>query len=263
MSTEYVTSEDGTPIAYRRGGKGPPLVLIHGTAADHARWNPALPALEEHFTVYAVDRRGRGGSGDALAYSLEREFGDVAAVVNSISGRVDLLGHSYGAICALESVRRSKRLRRLVLYEPPVPVGIPIFPPAAIDCIEALLEEGDRQEAISVFLREVVKVPPHELNLLRAGPAWQARVATAYTLPRETRAVEGYDFDPARFRELEAPTLLLVGSQSPPFLKAATEAVDEALPNSRIVVMPGQAHAAMDTGTDLFTTEVVRFLTTE
>ena len=65
MSQETVTSKDGTPIACWRSGEGPPLVLVHGTAADHGRWRPVLPAFEERFTVFAVDRRGRGGSGDS------------------------------------------------------------------------------------------------------------------------------------------------------------------------------------------------------
>ena len=68
-------------------GKGPPLVLVHGTAADHSRWRPVLPALEERFTVYAIDRRGRGGSGDSDDYAVEREFEDVAAMVDSSGSR--------------------------------------------------------------------------------------------------------------------------------------------------------------------------------
>ena len=84
--TGTVTTEGGTPVAYWRSGKGPPLVLVHGTAADHSRWSPVLPALEERFTVYAIDRRGRGGSGDTDDYAVEREFEDVAAVVNSLGG---------------------------------------------------------------------------------------------------------------------------------------------------------------------------------
>jgi pimeloyl-ACP methyl ester carboxylesterase len=68
---------------------------------------------------------------------------------------------------------------------------------------------------------------------------------------------------PEQFEDLGVPTLLLSGADSPAFLKAADEAVDETLPNCRIVVMSGQGHAAMDTGTELFTTEVVRFLTAD
>ena len=87
-------SRDGTPIALWRSGEGPPLVLMHGTAADHGRWRPVLPAFAANFAVYAIDRRGRGGSGDADGYSVVREFEDVAEVVDSIGGPVDLLGHS-------------------------------------------------------------------------------------------------------------------------------------------------------------------------
>ena len=113
-----VTSKDGTPIAYWRSGEGPPLVLVHGTTADHSRWTPVLPAFEQRFTVCAVDRRDRGGSGDSEDYSIEREFEDVAAVVDSIGEPVDLLGHSYGAVCALEAALLTRNVHKLVLYEP-------------------------------------------------------------------------------------------------------------------------------------------------
>ena len=107
--------------------------------------------------------------------------------------------------------------------------------------------------------REVAGVPPEMVEYLRSQPVWQARVAAAHTIPRELRAVKAYRFDPERFRGLGVPTLLLSGGESPPPFREAGEAVDEALPDSRIVVMPGQGHVAMDTGTDLFTTEVLRF----
>src|SRR5439155_9508962 len=94
-------SKDGTRIACFTSGAGTPLVLVHGTTADHSRWAPVLAALEARFTVYACDRRGRGESGDAEDYAIEREFDDVTAVIDGIGGPVDVLGHSYGAICAL------------------------------------------------------------------------------------------------------------------------------------------------------------------
>jgi pimeloyl-ACP methyl ester carboxylesterase len=49
-------------MAYQRSGSGAPLVLVHGTGGFSTRWKPILPALEKYFTVYAVDRRGRGES---------------------------------------------------------------------------------------------------------------------------------------------------------------------------------------------------------
>lgn len=262
--TESIASKDGTPIAYRRSGEGgPPLVLVHGAAANHGRWSPVLPAFEERFTVYAIDRRGRGGSGDGHGYAIEREFEDVAAVVDSIGESVNLLGHSYGALLALEAALLTRNIRKLVLYDPGIEAGEEIYPHEVIERLEALLRTGDRDEVVATTMREVAGLQPETVEHLRTLPVWQTRVAAAHTIPRELRAVKVYRFDPERLRDLGVPTMLLSGGDSPAAFFKAAEAVDEALPNSRIVVMPGQGHAAMDTGTDLFTTEVLRFLTTE
>jgi len=259
---ETVISQDGTPIAYHQSGAGTPLVLVHGTAAAATRWNAILPALAEHFRVYAVNRRGRGASGDSPAYAIEREFEDIAAVVDSLGEPAHLLGHSSGGIYALEAALRARHLRKLVLYEPPLPrPGVPINPEGFSERLQALLDAGDREGVLTTFLREGPRMPPHQIEQLRSSPAWPARVAVAHTLPREALALDSYRFDAQRFKELQTPTLLLLGGDSPPFFKAAIEAVDTALPNSRIVVLPGQEHIAMDTAPDLFVREVVTFLT--
>jgi pimeloyl-ACP methyl ester carboxylesterase len=91
-------------------------------------------------------------------------------------------------------------------------------------------------------------------------PSIGAVAEAAHTIPRELRAVKAYRFDPERFGDIATPALVLAGGDSPVALRKAAQAVDEALPNSRLVVMKGQGHAAMDTGTDLFTTEVLGFL---
>lgn len=257
---ETISSRDGTRIAYSRNGQGSPLVLVHGTTADHTRWAPILPALEEHFTVYAVDRRGRAASGDAEDYAVEREFDDVAALVDSLPEPANLLGHSYGAICSLEAALRTENLRKLVLYEPPIPSGIEIYPTEVVARIQSLVDAGDREGAVVTFFREVVHAPPHELEQLRSLPSWPARVAAAHTIPREMCGSDGYVFEPNRFSGLRTPTLLLLGGDSPPFLRAATEAVHSALPNSRIVTLPGQQHTAINTAPELFVREVLQFL---
>jgi pimeloyl-ACP methyl ester carboxylesterase len=261
VSQQSVTSKDGVPIARWRSGEGPPLVLVHGTAADHNRWAPVLPEFEQRLTVCAVDRRGRGGSGDSDSdYAIEREYEDVAAVADSLGEPPVLLGHSYGALCALEAALLTRNVRKLVLYDPGIEVaGEEIYPREVINRLEALLEEGDRDGVVATTMREVAGLPPETVEYMRSQPAWQARVEAAHTIPRELRAVKAYRLDPERFADLGVPTLVLSGGESPAALRKAGEAVDEALPDSRIVVMPGQGHAAMDTGTDLFTTEVLRF----
>ena len=255
-----IQSRDGTRIAFWRTGSGPPLVLVHGTTADHGRWAPVLARLAEQLTVYAIDRRGRGGSGDAADYALEREVEDVAAVVDSIGAPTSLLGHSYGAICSLEASLRTSRLRKLVLYEPPIPQAGPRAPPGSIARLEALLARGEREAVVTTFFRENVHMPPRELELLRSLPNWPERVAAAHTLPRELRAGEAYALRPERFARLTTPTLLLLGGDSPPFFRQATDAVSRALPRARLVLLPGQQHAAMNTAPEPFVREVLGFL---
>jgi pimeloyl-ACP methyl ester carboxylesterase len=260
---ETVTSADGTSIAFEQSGSGPPLVLVHGTTADHTRWAPVLSALEERFTVYAIDRRGRGESDDATEYALEREAEDVAAVADSIDEPVILLGHSYGAICSLEAALRTDTLRRLILYEPPLPVSDhDLDTEDVLDRMAALVDDGENEQALVQFFREIAQVPATELDALRSAPNWPARVDAAHTAIREERARKGYEFDAARFAGLTIPTLLLSGSESAPFLKDATDVLNDALPNSRIVVLDGQAHAAMNTAPELFIDEVLAFIIT-
>jgi pimeloyl-ACP methyl ester carboxylesterase len=255
---EQIVSSDGTPIAVCRSGQGPPLVLVHGATADHSRWAPVLPTLENHFTVLAMDRRGRGGSGDAEDYALEREAEDVVAVIESAGSDVNLLGHSHGGECAIEAARLTGNVRKLILYEPPM--GFVAASPEAVEQLEALLEAGKREELLVLFLSEVVGMPPDQIEVMQSLPAWEARLAAAHTLPREERANREYVWDPARFHELRIPTMYLKGGDSPEPFSAVGEALASALPDCRVVVMPGQRHTAMDTGTELFTAEVLKFL---
>jgi pimeloyl-ACP methyl ester carboxylesterase len=259
---DHTTTPDGTRIAVWRSGRGRPLVLVHGTGADHTRWRPVLPALEERSTVLAVDRRGRGESTDADAYRITDEFADVAAVVDAAAaqsgGPVDLLGHSYGGLCALEAARRTTSVRRLVLYEPPV-VGPP-SPRQLLDRLDEMVAAGDRDGAVTTFFREVVRAPEQQVAMLRSLPSWPARLAAAHTLSREQRLEDGYAFDPERFRSWSLPTLLLTGSESPSFLQESSRLLAALLPASWLLVLPGQGHVAMDTGTALFTDAVTSFL---
>lgn len=266
-SVETVTSRDGAPISYERGGEGPPLVLVHGTTSDRSTWELVLPELQRHFTVYAVDRRGRGesGSGDSASYDIEREFEDVIAVIDSIGVRVCLLGHSYGAICALEGALRSSRVRGLILYEGtfPVPAGTELYPAEALDRVRSSLNAGDREGALTTFYRDIAMISPEEIEMLRSLPLWPSRVALAPTIPHEMRAFESYvsNFDPARLGDLRTPTLLMLGGDSPTLEKAAATALDAALPDSQIFEMAHHGHLAHRTAPEVFAREVVQFLT--
>lgn len=126
-----VTSQDGTEIACYTSGEGPSLILVHGSVGDHTRWGALLPHLEHQFTVHAIDRRGRGSSGDQPEYALEREYEDVASVVDKIAedagSPVAVYGNSFGGICAFGGAALTSNISKLVLYEGWPPVSLRNF----------------------------------------------------------------------------------------------------------------------------------------
>ncbi len=255
-----VTSRDGTTIACFRSGSGPSLVLVHGTLGSHVRWQPLLPKLDEHFTTFAVDRRGRGESGDTEPYAIEREFEDIAVVVDAVPGPVDLFGHSYGALVAMEAALLTGSVRRLVLYEPAIPTEGPDYPEGALEELEKIYGSQGAEAVLEAFLTNVVRMPPEELDLMRASPAWPARVQAVPTLVREGRAEVAYRWDAQRFAELTVPTQVMMGSLSPQYLTHSARTARMAIPHATLAVLDGQQHVAMDTAPDLFLTTLLDFL---
>ncbi len=174
-----------------------------------------------------------------------------------------MLGHSYGGLCSLEAALLTDKINRIILYEPPVPVGLPMYAPGFPDRMQSLIDGGELEVALEMFMREVVQMPEHELAKYRQLPMWKERIKIVPTVPRELVIDRTYKFDPARFASLLVPTLLLLGGDSPSFFSQMAEALDAALPNSHVVIMPGQQHIAMDTNPELFVSEVLGFLQVE
>jgi pimeloyl-ACP methyl ester carboxylesterase len=257
-----VRSPDGARLAVWRSGEGPALVLVHGTTVSHGDWLPVLPALRRQFTVYAMDRRGIGASGDAEAYALEREFEDVAAVADSVGEPVFLVGHSFGALCSLEAALLTPNIRKLVLYEPPIPIadGNEFHPDNLLGRLEACLAAGRPDEVLATFLREVAGQEPERIELQRRARSWPDRVATAHTIVREVRGTHFYRLRPERLRAMAVPTLMLLGGESPRKHQAASPAVAAALPNARLEVLPGQMHIAIHLAPRQFLDAVLPFL---
>src|SRR5260370_11465005 len=149
-----IMSPDGTRIDYEQRGSGPALVLVHGGLVDRSFWGPSLPLLAQHYTVYALDRRGHGNSGPYPAdHDIEREYEDVAAMVAAVGAPVAVLGHSGGARVALHAARRADEVRRLVLYEPP---RFDSITPAARGRLHASLETEGFDDILATILRDVI-----------------------------------------------------------------------------------------------------------
>ncbi|SEU34110.1 alpha/beta fold hydrolase [Stigmatella erecta] len=256
---ETLLSNDGTRLAYARAGAGPSLVLVHGSNLDHTSWDAVLPALQTRWSVYALDRRGRGRSGDSSAYAIEREFEDVAALVNAVPGPVVLVGHSFGGICALGAALLTRNVDKLIVYEPPLTPMESFGPVDIIPRLEALAREGRLAETLETFLRDIGGADEATVQHLKAQPQWNALVASAHTLAREGRVVAEAWRSLARYAEVRVPTLLMYGELSPPYCAQVARNLQGVLPRSHITVLPGQGHFAMNEAPERFVRELLAF----
>ena len=255
---EQITTRTGITYSYEKSGTGPPLILVHGTLTTHLTgWMVVKPLFEPHFTVYAVDRRGRGETTATKGHTIRDEGADLAALVESIGDPVFLLGHSYGARVALAAAPMvTARLRKLALYEPPLPE---VSLAAAYPRLMELAEKQDYEAVAYEFMRDVIRVPPEELEVLRNSPVWPLMVADVPASVAEWPALIDDPFDIADFKGLDLPVLLLTGSESPPE-KYATDPLAAALPNASVEVLAGQGHGATFTAAQLFADIVTSFL---
>lgn len=248
-----VRSRDGTPIAVFTSGDGPPLVLVHGATADHTAFRVVGPMLALSFTVHAIDRRGRGASGDAAGpYSIEREFEDVAAVADALAAAagsaVDVFGHSYGGRCVLGAALLTDAIRRVISYEgAPAPPGSSYHPMGIEDRLRARLAAGDCDGALATFLTDVVGMGALELLAYQADPIWPVRAAAADTILRELEAEANPAASLDQLGTVRQPVLQLLGGESLPVFGDATFALDARLADGRIVLIDGARHAAHHT----------------
>jgi len=264
-TTGTTRSPDGTPIAWFRTGTGPPIVLVHGATADHTAWRTVIPLLESDHELYALDRRGRGASGDREPYAIGREYEDVAAVVEEAAAAsgspVDVVGHSFGGRVSLGAALLTPNLRRLVVYEgAPAPDGRSFQGDAVMARLEARAAAGDREGLLEDFLGDVVGMPPEDLAAYHAAPTWPARVEAAPTIIREMWAESAEEAGPKRYAAIPIPVLQIVGGYSNALFTDGTWALDRLLPNGRVVVIPGARHAAHHTHPEAFVAAIREFL---
>ena len=99
---EFDIRVSGTTIHGRRGGAGPPVLLLHGIPETHLMWHRVAPRLTDRHTVVATDLRGHGDSGrppsapDHAPYAMRELANDQIEVMHA-------LGHQRFAVAGQES----------------------------------------------------------------------------------------------------------------------------------------------------------------
>jgi hypothetical protein len=213
---DRVTSRDGTTIAFDRLGGGPPVVLVCGGSTDRMINAPLAQALASRLTVFNYDRRGRGDSGDTLPYAIEREFEDLAAVIDAAGGEASVYGTSSGAALAMEAAAEGLAITKLALWEPPYILDKDQRPPPNTAEVYAdLVSKGRRGDAVEFFMSKVVGLPDEFVAQARQAPFWAGQEAIAHTLAYDATIMGDYSLPFARAAEVGIPTLVLAGGASP------------------------------------------------
>jgi pimeloyl-ACP methyl ester carboxylesterase len=240
---EFVTSKDGTRIAFDRLGDGPPVILVSGGSVDRTSNAGLAEALSSDFTVYNYDRRGRGPSDDTPPYAVKREIEDIEAVVQAAGGSAGLYGSSSGAALALEAAASGLAITKLALWEPPYILDEAARPPAdQVEQYNTMLAEGRRGDAAEYFMAKVVRMPAEFVAAARTQPWWPAQEALAHTLPYDATIMGDYSLPEENAARIDVPTLILDGGASFGFMAQTADALAKLLPKGQRRTLPGQEH---------------------
>jgi pimeloyl-ACP methyl ester carboxylesterase len=205
-NAKFVTSKDGTKIAYEVTGSGPAIMLLHGAGQSRAEWNRTdyIKRLAPHFTVVAVDLRGNGESDrptTPAAYALDRFAEDLLAVADAAGvERFHVWGFAYGGIIGRSLAARSDRVRALSY------IGLPLGPAAS----------GVYKDAISGFIARwqpiIAEQEAGTLDRSKLSPGdYEAltKGGVKLTVAWQSALLEYPAMDPAEFN---VPTLWVVAT---------------------------------------------------
>jgi len=255
-----VTSSDGTVISYRQFGRGPGVVLVHGGMSSAHNHKELAEALSDAFSVYVPDRRGRAASGPFGAqYSMRKEVEDLEALLSK-TGACNVFGVSSGGLIGLEAALSSTTIRRLAVFEPALFLDRSI-PAAVLARLDREMEGGNVAAAMITAMKgaqmgpAILRALPRRLLEYITNTAMKAedrRPATGYLALRELSLTLHYDCQLAvemsakqePFRSIPADVLLLGGSKSPAYLKAALDALAQLIPQVRRTELRSLNHAA-------------------
>ena len=240
---------NGLRVGYDLIGAGPALVLLHGASSTGREdFGAQLPRLRRAFTCCLPDARGHArtvhDAADGLA--LDDLVADLAAFVDGLGlANFDLVGFSMGAATALAyAIQSPARLRSLVL-------------------VGAATEREPRTSVIR-HLADVARIE-------RQDPAWAAALARRHdpvqgvgAWRRLMPAIAAFVAmqeppTPAELRQVEVPTLVVVGDRDPVVPVPQAAALARQLPDARLFVVPGCGHEVPAKRPGLFTEGLIGF----
>jgi len=247
-TVETVTSADGTRIAMERTGAGAPVILIGGAYNDRSMVAALAATLAPGTTAISYDRRGRGDStNNDRDFDVNREFEDLAAVIERVGGTASVFGHSSGGVLAIEAALRGLPVDRLAVYEPSyIPASARTQPGADLyERLVRLVGQDRRDDAVTLFQTEAVGLPAAMVEGMWASDFWGWFTGLAHTLPYDVAVNGDYEVPAGRLAALPIPVLALDGSRSPEWIRTGTRNVADAAADGRYVTLDGQDHGVL------------------
>jgi pimeloyl-ACP methyl ester carboxylesterase len=238
-----VVQTNGLDIVYERVGEGPPIVLVHGAAADARMWRPQLAALAGEFTVVAWDEPGAGRSSDVPADFVLADYADcLAALLEALDlGRAHVVGLSWGGTVALELYRHRPELAASLILVDTYAGWKGSLPE---DEVQARVEGFRKMLAAPDHLFDptppglfAADPPPEVVSLMEAMAADVRRESMRTTLPLMAEA-DQRDL----LSRIAVPTLLIWGELDARAPLTVAHQFETAVPDATLVVIPGAGH---------------------
>ncbi|WP_190025112.1 alpha/beta fold hydrolase [Streptomyces hiroshimensis] len=236
----------GRPITALDDGSGPTLMVVHPGGGDATSWDGVTRHLTGDFRVVRIRRRIYVPGADiALPHSMADEAADIVAIAELLKPPVLLVGHSSGAVAALEAALLAPgAFAGMFLYEPPVPTREPIAGAAGVRA-RAALDAGDVVEAMRIHMRDIVRMPGATVDAMFDDRHLREAVcAAAHAQIADDEAIDALGVGTDRFAALTLPTTLVQGDLSPLHLRERLADLAAVLPDARVVTLTGQGHAA-------------------
>lgn len=248
-------------------GRGKAVVLVHGSASDYRTWYGQQDRWCDTYHLIAYSRRFHWPNeaiepGDV--YSLDRHVTDLQDLLLELElGSAILVGHSYGAVVSLGlAARRPDLVTRLVLAEPPALGLFVSVPPTFLQLLKVALRRP--RTAFSILKLGATSMGPAATALQRGDEEKALRRLgvgilgeQAFRRLSEERRAQVRDnlileelqsaealprLDPETVASVHCPTLLLEGERSPRIFSHLMDYLQELLPNSERVTIPGASH---------------------
>ncbi len=235
------------PVEFVDEGRGEPVVLLHSSGSSAAQWRALIERLSRAFRVLAPDLYGYAAH---APFTLEDEARIVHALLERCDEPVHLVGHSYGGAVALHVAReRGDLVRSLVVIEPvafhllrdgdEADYGALAEVAGIAGAVQRSLDRGDYEGGFGRFV-----------DYWSGAGAWAAipaakRSAIAAHLPKvalDFRATIHHPARPRDLRRMAMSALVVQGERSPWPTRRICARLAGALPQARLVTVPGAGH---------------------